>query len=381
MEEFIWIIILGTLMLLPVLLIVLDIVFAVRKKEKPIFELIAFFTGSIYMMLAYWLWDLPDYTSPLNIYGAANMHEPVYSKQWMALILFAAWGFFSYFLLKFLRKALPPLIEVFLLAGVYVGGILCFVWIFQLLCGARPEGIKTGILGSMSFFDWFEICCLCLVPVLYLIHGIVLMIRLVKEKAERQKEIHYKNALLQRMNVWLLKGANLFWIAVIALLPVLGILVMLLCLFGQQPDSIIQAFTKTSDWVLSGEIAPPPVAYDTHYLCTVSLRGHRKLVKPIRYGIRKGEKIVVNRQLCIANAFEQLIMVRTPRFHRAVRHFYDTYGYPVSRHINHAWSADITYLLMKPLEWIFLMVLYLFDIRPENRISSQYLPMGKKKDI
>lgn len=368
-------------MLLPILLIVLDIVFAVRKKEKPIFELIAFFTGSVYMVLAYWLWDLPDYTSPLNIYGTANMHEPIYSKQWMALILFAAWGFFSYFLLKFLRKTLPPLIEVFLLAGVYVGGILCLVWIFQLLCGARPEGIKTGIFGSMSFFDWFEICCLCLVPALYLIHCIVLMIRLVKEKAEKQKEIHYENVLLEKMNLWLLRGANLFLTAMIALLPVLGILVMLLCLFGQQPDSIIQAFTKTSDWVLSGEIAPPPVAYDTHYLCTVSLRGHRKLVKPIRYGIRKGEKIVVNRQLCIANAFEQLIMELTPRFHRAVRHFYDTYGYPVSRHINHAWSADITYLIMKPLEWIFLMVLYLFDVKPENRISSQYLPMGKKKDI
>ena len=122
------------------------------------------------------------------------------------------------------------------------------------------------------------------------------------------------------------------------------------------------------------EIAPPPVAYDTHYLCTVSLRGHRKLVKPIRFGMRRGEKIVVNRQLCVANAFEQLIEERAPKFHRAVRQFYDTYGYPISRHINHAWSADIVYLMMKPLEWIFVAVLYLFDEKPENRICSQYLP-------
>lgn len=160
----------------------------------------------------------------------------------------------------------------------------------------------------------------------------------------------------------------------IALLPVLGLLVILLCLFGQQPDSIILAFTKTSDWVLSKEIAPPPVEYDAHYLCTVSLRGHRKLVKPIRYGVRKEQKIVVNRQLCVANAFEQLIMEKAPRFHRAVRNFYDTYGYPVSKHIRHAWTADVVYLVMKPLEWIFLMVLYLFDEKPEDRICSQYLP-------
>ncbi len=160
----------------------------------------------------------------------------------------------------------------------------------------------------------------------------------------------------------------------IALLPVLGLLVILLCLFGQQPDSIILVFTKTSDWVLSKEIAPPPVEYDAHYLCTVSLRGHRKLVKPIRYGVRKGQKIVVNRQLCVANAFEQLIMEKAPRFHRAVRNFYDTYGYPVSKHIRHAWTADVVYLVMKPLEWIFLMVLYLFDEKPEDRICSQYLP-------
>ena len=176
------------------------------------------------------------------------------------------------------------------------------------------------------------------------------------------------------LNSFLLKGANLFWMAVIALLPLLGIVVMLLVLFGQQPDSIILMFTKTSNWVLSQEISPPPIARDTHYLCTVSLRGHRRLVKPIRYGIRRGEKIVVNRQLCVANAFEQLIQERTPRLHRRIRDFYDRYGYPVSKHIKSAWSADIVYLIMKPLEWFFLFVLYLCDTKPENRISSQYLP-------
>ncbi|HNX64697.1 MAG TPA: hypothetical protein PKI60_05880 [Oscillospiraceae bacterium] len=33
---------------------------------------------------------------------------------------------------------------------------------------------------------------------------------------------------------------------------------------------------------------------------------------------------------------------------------------------------DIIYIVMKPLEYLFLFVLYLFDLNPENRISMQY---------
>ena len=77
----------------------------------------------------------------------------------------------------------------------------------------------------------------------------------------------------------------------------------------------------------------------------------------------------------MANAFEQLLEEHTPRFHRALRNFYDTYGYPVSRHIRTPLSADIIYLIMKPLEWLFVIVLYLFDEKPEDRIARQYLPI------
>ena len=124
-------------------------------------------------------------------------------------------------------------------------------------------------------------------------------------------------------------------------------------------------------------VSPPPIQYEGHYLCTVAVNGHEKLVKPTRMGIRHGEKIVVNRQLCIANAFEQLLEDRTPRFHRAVRSFYDKYGYPISKHITTKLRADIIYIAMKPLEWVFLATLYLFDVNPESRISLQYT--GKKR--
>jgi hypothetical protein len=386
MKELLAMIIVITTVVLPFLLVAIDIVLFIKKKEKWWFEALAFTCGGIYMILAYILWDLPDYNTPLNIYDVIRAHAPFASEHLPALMLFAVWGVLSYILLKFIRKKLSPIMEVFLLAGVYVGVALCLVFIFQLICLPHPMPARMGDLFPDAVnpdalyhirvrpSDIITILCLCAVPLLYMIHVIVLMVRIVKEKAEKQKELKYNNPILKKINSWLLAGANLFWVAVVALLPVLGVLVAMLVLFGQQPDSIIKVFTQTSDWVLSGEISPPPVAYDTHYLCTVSLRGHKKIVKPLRYGIRRGEKIVVNRQLCVANAFEQLLEEKTPNLHRKIRRFYDTYGYPISKHIHTAFAADVVYVLMKPLEWFFVVVLYLFDQKPENRINSQYMP-------
>lgn len=91
-------------------------------------------------------------------------------------------------------------------------------------------------------------------------------------------------------------------------------------------------------------------------------------------GERHGHQVVVNRQLQIANAFEQILEERFPRFHRTIRYLYDRYGYPISRHIHQPWQADLIYLLMKPAEWLFLVIIYLHDQQPENRIALQYLP-------
>ena len=120
---------------------------------------------------------------------------------------------------------------------------------------------------------------------------------------------------------------------------------------------------ETSSFNYSKIPAPSPqiVSGDGHYLCTVSVKGHKNIVKPLRAGIRHGERITVNRQLLIANAFENVIEDRVPKCHKVIRNFYDKYGYPISKHINTKWSADFVYILMKPLEWFFLFVLYTVD--------------------
>jgi len=168
------------------------------------------------------------------------------------------------------------------------------------------------------------------------------------------------------------KSSGWYLVSFIALVPLIAVLLIILVIFGQGADGVVKVFTMTADWTFSTQIPPPPVQYDGHYLCTVAAGGHRKIVKPQRMGIRLGKPIVVNRQLCIANAFEDYIMEKAPRFHKAVRSFYDKYGYPLSRKITTPLRADIVYILMKPLEWLFLIFLYAFDVSPESRIAVQY---------
>lgn len=366
------------MLLIPIILVLSDLIFAVRKKKKFFFECLSFLTGLIYMALAYWIWSPPKYDERIDlIMDFASVHEPVSREHGLTVVVIAAVGFLSYLVIKFARRHLSPLGKVFGIGGIYGGVIINLMFLFQLLCGAEPVEISAvQVLEKNGIF----IFCECIVPVLFLIHVTDLFWDLVREHAKEQEEVEYGNVFLAKCNAFLCKGSNMYWAALIAMIPLYGIVICILCLFGQKPDSVIQAFTKTSDWVLSKEISPPPVIEDSHYLCTVSLQGHKKLVKPIRYGIRRGERIVVNRQLCVANAFEQLLEEKTPHFHRVVRNFYDTYGYPISKWITNPWSADVVYLLMKPLEWIFIVVLYLFDEKPENRINSQYLPGDWKKE-
>jgi hypothetical protein len=95
-------------------------------------------------------------------------------------------------------------------------------------------------------------------------------------------------------------------------------------------------------------------------------------VKPLRFGKRGGRKIIVNRQLLIANAFENLLESYLPTFHKFIRANYDKYGYNLSKKINTSSLSNLTYILMKPFEWLFLFCLYLLCIKPEENIMRQY---------
>jgi hypothetical protein len=180
-----------------------------------------------------------------------------------------------------------------------------------------------------------------------------------------------------------------FWhkfpVLAILCIPVLAILIAILLLFGQKPDSVVRAFTDTYHQGLSrlnGDCID--VVCGGHFLCTVAAKGHPALVKPIRVGERAGRQITCNRQLLVSNAFEELLEQRLPRCHRVIRKQYNRVGVLVHRYdgvFKKIWVADMLYLLMKPLEWIFTVVLYCCDRKPENRIARQYLRPEDRRRI
>ena len=285
-------------------------------------------------------------------------NEPLINSQKHALIWSGAYPtFFTLAALTLLAliiysyrdaNSLSPLANVFCISGILGGVVLLLVFDNQ--------------LQVASFHTFFLL--------IYSIH--LLWVR-IKEWQEDRTEISYENRLLQWLHQLLNKSRNWPWLAVLVALPTLALVVLVLMLFGQQPDSMIKAWTNTADWAFSQKIPPQNLIIDEHYLCTVAAGGHETVVKPQRMGIRHGHPVVVNRQLCIANAFEQVLEEKTPRFHRFLRRNYDRYGYPFAKHIKKKWAMDLIYYLMKPLEWLFLLVLYLVDRKPENRIAMQYI--------
>lgn len=114
------------------------------------------------------------------------------------------------------------------------------------------------------------------------------------------------------------------------------------------------------------KIPPLRLDYDGHYLCTVAACGDKSVVKPLRAGKRRGRLIVVNRQLLVANAFEDLIAERTPRLYRFVRNVYDKIGLPISKHITTARSSNVVYFIMKPLEWFLFWCFICLIVLPKT---------------
>ena len=285
-------------------------------------------------------------------------NEPLINSQKHALIWSGAYPtFFTLAALTLLAliiysyrdaNSLSPLANIFCISGILGGVVLLLVFDNQ--------------LQVASFHTFFLL--------IYSFH--LLWVR-IKEWQQDRTEISYENRLLQWLHQLLNKSRNWPWLAVLVALPTLALVVLVLMLFGQQPDSMIKAWTNTADWAFSQKIPPQNLIIDEHYLCTVAAGGHENVVKPQRMGVRHGHPVVVNRQLCIANAFEQVLEEKTPRFHRFLRRNYDRYGYPFAKHIKKKWAMDLIYYLMKPLEWLFLLVLYLVDRKPENRIAMQYI--------
>jgi hypothetical protein len=192
---------------------------------------------------------------------------------------------------------------------------------------------------------------------------------------------------IEKVCWYILKLKLIYKIPVVFILclPLLVIIICCLLIFGQKPDSIISAFTETYKHGLSQlDYMCDNVNCGDHFLCSVAANGHMTIVKPIRLGLRNKKSIMCNRQLLIANAFEELIEQKMPLLHKFIRNQYNKVGHFIHKYyriFNNKLFADIIYALMKPLELFFLLILYSFDKKPENRIARQYLSQHDKQQI
>ena len=301
-----------------------------------------------------------DYFEPLiegSDYAGLFTHSPIFLEKMPILTIITLVCVASFFIAKYCKKVLPPLITVFTFVFIYIGMIISVAWIVQL---------------SKNFFN-FSVIMLMLYPLNYIILCITLIRDTIKQTIEENENLkEHKNKVIIFLYMITIKISQIPLIAFALLTPFMGIILIILKLFGHEPTYFSDVFTQTSDWTFSQQISPPPIEYSGHYLCTVAAGGHKNIVKPLRYGKRHGHIIVVNRQLQIANAFEELLAEYAPRAHRFIRAIYDKYGYPISKHITGKLRADFVYIIMKPLELLFLFVLYMFSINPEERVNRQY---------
>ncbi len=373
---------LGLFVLFPVVLTLIQIVSLWRevkgKEYLPELRHVDLFTiglGVLYNILVLSMLDAVSFDSdwPVVLYNTQK-HTPIFTETYPTIWVIITVAVLGYVIVHFIPlKKIPPLVFVFGLSAMYLGTGLSIFWFVQVFKG-------KVLLEACLFL--LPICCLCITArtVITKVKEWNRMKNLAEEDAteanvERGKTkvfegkgtiLHRCNQLLSDSRYWPVAAFLLMW-------PLLGILIGILVMFGQKPDAIIKAWTETADWNLSQRVAPQNLYMDEHYLCTVAAGGHEEIVKPIRLGVRHGHEVIVNRQLCVANAFEQVLEEKTPGFHKIVRRFYDKYGFPIGRLIMKSKvAADITYFVMKPLEWMFLIVLYLVDVNPENRIAVQY---------
>jgi hypothetical protein len=296
-----------------------------------------------------------------NCCGATTAFSPEHQLTIFSLIFIFSAGFL---ISRNSKRVLPPLVQC-LLYGLNLTG-----FVFNIIVAIQIK--EVWVLGNLP------------IAVIYL-HEFI-RVHKTSVKSPLNSDV---NGLSKIQTLFIrVLHLNLWYripVLLVVVAPLFLFLILILTLFGQRPDSVILAFTQTYYHRFSElDYLCNNVQCGGHYLCSVAAKGHRQIVKPIRYGERRNKKIICNRQLLISNAFEELIQEKTPWLHKIVRSKYNKVGRLIHRYyyvFNNKLVSDLVYVFMKPFEFVFLLVLYFFDTKPENRIARQYVSLGIRKKL
>ena len=359
------------LIILPIVLSVWNIVNCFIKKviSERISSSLTLIMGFIlYMLYSALRFDMAGdwYVSVYSF----EKHYTISSEYLICIILVMIVGTAGFGVLLFSNaKKLPPLVSAFAIGAVLLLNVFLIFYAIQIFKNA-PIDLPIE-LSKTSTMDLY----------LYLYHVNILIISAIAIKRHLKQQLEIlkdegiadgKKEFFKKLYGFMSTVEGYTTVIFIAFFFIIAVLEIVFIILGKGPDGAIKAFTDTADWTFSKQIPPPPKEYHGHYLCTVAAGGHKRIVKPLRLGTRRNATIIVNRQLCIANAFEEKIQEISPKFHKFIRGVYDNCGFPLSMVITTPLKADIVYILMKPLEWLFLIFLYMTDVNPEKRIKRQY---------
>lgn len=325
-----------------------------QRAGSPIFfrcfELIAVIIAPFFFLFAF------DFGQPNDCCTDSAFFSPSHRLTIYVLIFLSIW---AYYYSSFRNKTAPPLLELLVNCLLGTGLVLC------LFIGIHTKDLLLWLSGIPAVLFFF-------ISQMVLNHRLLLT-ELAEQEVTSAHSLNNFFLSILRANVFIK-----FPLLLVLSIPVLLFLSLLFYVFGQRPDSVIRAFTETYKHGFSQlDYQCENVQCGGHYLCSVAANGHKQVVKPVRIGKRNGRFIICNRQLLISNAFEELLQEKFPSLHRGIRKQYDKVGDMVHRNYNiysKKWVSDLVYVIMKPAEWAFLLLLYLVDRKPEQRIARQYAP-------
>lgn len=104
------------------------------------------------------------------------------------------------------------------------------------------------------------------------------------------------------------------------------------------------------------------------FLATVAARGHAGFVGSATASA-SGRTFPVTPQLRRFKAFEVLLIRFLPWIHRPLRRVYDAVGPKLAAQVSRPWSADATWLLLKPIEMTAAMLIWLAGPRAKQQVE------------
>ncbi len=278
----------------------------------------------------------------------------------------------SYFISRKNKHIIGPLLLALIPTTLTIGILLAIVQFIHfspfLLLGA-------GLLASPLFF-----ISAFVLPAFSLIQAAILL------SAELYSSLQYNKSKVlndNKRSKWINKLMSIYFgkysliVQLISFPIFITIVQYFFIILTEKPDDIIQAFIESSDGLFSkgrndNQTSP------SEYICTIAGYGSSKLVKPLHLGYRRGSIIRVTRQLQVCNAFEEMLTEKVPKTQKFLRKKYDSLQIPIEKWKQVKLISNSLYILIKPMEWTFLIALYLFDKKPETKIAKQYLPMDLK---